>query len=596
MNQNFLQLISQLQTNYDSNIQVVDELIFSQKRTLKKIEFYWNSRYINGQLDELGRIKPFYNISKFRVNVATRATDLDVKDFQIYSENPSDRVRSMILNKEVFNWMKDTNFSKVLNDFGKTRAKYGGALIKKTEKNKELMIEVVPWKNVITDQVDILQGAIIEIHYMSPAEISKKRDVWENIDEALQLATERRGKNKESKGNEKLIPVLEIHGEFPETFDPEIPYGEGDPNKYKPMMFYVAGNFGEKQVMLYYEEEKAFPYKYLAWDSVPGRALGVGVVEDGFEAQMWINEAITAEKNVMDLAGKVFIKTNSTQLGNNILSDAVNGQILEMEDGADASLLNLAPNSLPQFQNLVEKWNVQYERATNTFDTVSGETLPSATTLGAVAIQTAQASSFFDYRREEAGIFWTEVFYKWVLPHITKKINKAHILASDFSAQELSEIDKAFSVYNVNDIVKKNLLNGKVTTQEEYDEMILAITELQRVNGKRRFLDIPEGYFKDFKPKIYLNVTGENKDKKAMQANIFAILGQIQANPNILQDPNLLQLFNQLLDLTGVNFYPIPVANTEVPQEGSKTSVSETIEEPALIEQTNAVLPEAQQS
>ena len=208
MNQNFLQLISQLQTNYDSNIQVVDELIFSQKRTLKKIEFYWNSRYINGQLDELGRIKPFYNISKFRVNVATRATDLDVKDFQIYSENPSDRVRSMILNKEVFNWMKDTNFSKVLNDFGKTRAKYGGALIKKTEKNKELMIEVVPWKNVITDQVDILQGAIIEIHYMSPAEISKKRDVWGNIDEALQLATERRGKNKESKGNEKLIPVL----------------------------------------------------------------------------------------------------------------------------------------------------------------------------------------------------------------------------------------------------------------------------------------------------------------------------------------------------------------------------------------------------
>lgn len=182
------------------------------------------------------------------------------------------------------------------------------------------------------------------------------------------------------------------------------------------------------------------------------------------------------------------------------------------------------------------------------------------------------------------------------MPHITKKINKAHILASEFSAQELSEIDKAFSVYNVNDIVKKNLLNGKVTTQEEYDEMILAITELQRVNGKRRFLDIPEGYFKDFKPKVYLNVTGENKDKKAMQANIFAILGQIQANPSILQDPNLLQLFNQLLDLTGVNFYPIPVPNTTVPEEGSKTTVSETMKEPALTEQTDAVLPEAQQS
>src|SRR3569833_353006 len=39
----------------------------------------------SGNKDSLGREKPFFNICKFRVNVATRATDLDTKDVQIES-------------------------------------------------------------------------------------------------------------------------------------------------------------------------------------------------------------------------------------------------------------------------------------------------------------------------------------------------------------------------------------------------------------------------------------------------------------------------------------------------------------------------------
>lgn len=574
-------LTKQLVKSYEEDkIEIVEGLLYSQYETLRRIEFYWNSKYTSGQTDELGRVKPFYNISKFRVNVATRATDLDIKDVKVTSDDPDDRVRSLVFNKEIYNWMKGVNFGRTLNIAGQTRAKYGGVLVKKVEKDGDLDIQVVEWKNVITDQVDIIGGTIIEKHYMSPVELANKRDVWSNVEEAIKKCS---GKD-ENKTNK--IVVYEVHGEFPETYSPD--YENGDPYTFRKMMFILAGN--EANIPLYYEEEKELPYKYLAWDKISGRGLGAGIVEDGFEAQQWTNDAIIAEKNVMDLSGKIFIKTNSENLGSNIHTDADSGQIFQLEDGEDANVLQLMPNSLPQFQNLVEKWNTQYERQTNTFDSVSGETLPSNTPLGSVAIQTAQASSFFDYRREEAGIFWREVFNDWILPNIAKRINREHILASDYSPEELDLIQKAFSKTMANRKVEELMKQGKPMMKTDYATLIETLSNMIAENGNTQFLEVPKGYFTDFKPKITIDLTGESKNKQENLTSLFNVLTQIASNPALLQDPNLMQIFNQMLELSNIRFTPKPVS-----QAVQGTSKEIRNEKPALEKQTKAVLPEAQQ-
>ena len=585
--------INEIISSYNNkSVQIIDGLYYNQYQTIKQIEFYWNSQYISGQFDEIGRIKPFYNISKFRVNVATRATDLDVKDVRITSDNRNDRVRSMLLNHELKNWFKEVGFSKLLNDWGKTRAKYGGALIKKyKDEDGELKIELVEWKNVITDQTDIENGVVIEVHYMSPSELSKKNGVWNNVPEAMKLATKSRGmKGNKDQATEKRIPIYEVHGEFPANYNPETP--DADPNKYERMTFIIAGSDTSKQIILWHEMEDENPYSYLGWDSVTGRGLGIGIVEDGFQAQMWTNEAITAEKNVMDLAGKVFIKTNASSLQNNIIADMENGQVIKLEANEDANILNLTPSSLPQFQNLVEKWNTQYERSTNTFDSVSGETLPSNTPLGSVAIQSAQASSFFDYRREEAGIYWSNVLMEWVLPYLIKKINKDHILASDFSIEELKIIDKSFSIYEANNRVKEAVLSGKIIGEGQYDEAVQAFTDFIAQDGKRRYLDVPKGYFKDYEDNVTIDITGETRNKQAMLQSLDNILAKIQANPAILTDPNASQLLSEMLELSGINFMPQPVP--QVVPEAPKSSPRSA--KPSAVEQnTQAVLPQAQQ-
>ena len=70
-------------------------LMYSQYITLRTIDFYYNSQYLNGNIDQLGREKPFRNISKFRVDVAMRATDLDIKDCTINADTPEWNSRTL---------------------------------------------------------------------------------------------------------------------------------------------------------------------------------------------------------------------------------------------------------------------------------------------------------------------------------------------------------------------------------------------------------------------------------------------------------------------------------------------------------------------
>jgi hypothetical protein len=68
-------------------IEVVPGYEFSQYETLRTIELYHGSKFKTGSKDSLKREKPFYNICKFRVNVAVRAIDLDTKDVLIEADD-----------------------------------------------------------------------------------------------------------------------------------------------------------------------------------------------------------------------------------------------------------------------------------------------------------------------------------------------------------------------------------------------------------------------------------------------------------------------------------------------------------------------------
>ena len=117
--------------NYNTPIDIVDGLSFKQKDLIRVIEFYSNSKYLNGQTDELGREKPFYNIINAMCDVENAAKDIDTKDIQATSDDGQHYIESFLLAKDLYEWMKDVSFGKTLNKMRDAHTRYGSLLVKK---------------------------------------------------------------------------------------------------------------------------------------------------------------------------------------------------------------------------------------------------------------------------------------------------------------------------------------------------------------------------------------------------------------------------------------------------------------------------------
>lgn len=545
------------------NIKVADGYEFNQYKKLNTVELYFNSRFETGQRDSQGIEKAFYNINKSRVLVEVRATDLDTKDIQIIDpENISNDVKGMMFTKENKLWMKKSKFGVFLNKLGFTATKYGGAVVKKTEHDGLLELHVIPWRDLTTDQTDILSGVIVERHFYTPAQLKKMEGKWENIDEAIQLARDSKAQDYEEDSVETqgdYVEVWEVHGELPDKF---LYDEEAEETEYCRQMHVVVfgttqsaqGNFEEQGVTLFKGKEKENPYKYFNREEVPGRALGVGVVEELEQAQIWTNKAVNEEKKVMELAGKIVFQQQGKGLVKNILTDVDNGTVVDNK-GQQITQLSTVPSSLPQFQNLVEKWNTQAERVTSTYASVTGDNLPSGTAYRLGALQNQEANNQFEYLRENKGLFVSELYTDWIIPYHKKRLKNEHTLVSDFSVEELQLIDKSFATYEANQKIKEYILNpkniGNPLTEDTIAQFQSGAMELIQKTKNRRGIKVPKGYYDDAEFKLDIIVTNEQRIKAVYLETLSNILQTVATNPAILTDPTLSKIFTEIMEVAG---------------------------------------------
>lgn len=561
-------------------VEIVPGLTYNPYDTLKRITFYSESKYISGQKDDRGRTKPFFNIVNYRVNIATRATDIDTKDINIVADAPQFAPLSFILQKEVYNWMKDVNYGKTLNQMGYTRAKYGGVLVKKCleqeeGEDEELEVEIVDWRNVIVDTTDP-NSLVIEKHYMTDAELAEKDGVWDDITKAIDQAR---------MSADGKLTVYEMTGKLPMSYSPD----GGSEYEFKVQKFFICFYGSDKGTVLYHEILEESPYKYLPWEAVNGR-LGKGIVEDGFEAQQWTNDAVVKEKEAMELGSKVVFTTTDPNMQNNIMSEVENGQILQRTPGTEFSIANTITNALPEFRNLIQSWDSQLEHATGTYNAITGETMPSGTAYRSVAIQNQEATSNFDYRREEMGILQVEIFTDWIIPFLIKKFNKKHILSAEFTNEELSAIDDSYATYSANQQAMDMILSGKPVYESNYEEIVNLNKDVIKRSKNTRFLDIPKNLYKGWEPKVTIVTTGEQRNKAVILDSLNNVLMTVAKAPQILTDPTLSKVFSRILEVSGSGISPVSLGvstqqaqpQMQVPAEAQATP---DMQNPQLAEQ-----------
>ena len=173
------------------------------------------------------------------------------------------------------------------------------------------------------------------------------------------------------------------------------------------------------------------------------------------------------EHRMMEILSRVIVKSTVKNAGNNIITDYDNGQIIELQDGAEFSKVDLTPSSLPELGNLVKRWDDQYERVSSTFNAITGEQMPSGTPYRQTAILNQEAGSLFDCRREEAGIFLSKIYMDWVIPYVIEVYNKKGEITSDyFSKEELQMLDEAFAANKANNKTLEDILGGDLVDDD----------------------------------------------------------------------------------------------------------------------------------
>lgn len=557
----------------DESVQLYEGLEYNTRDIIKTADFYSLSRYLSGMTDDLGRDKQFYNVVNFRVTVAKTATEFDIKDFVANSDDPSAWVQTMLFNREAFKWMKESGFAVFLNKFAYVRPKYGGVIYKKVEEKGELKLQVCDWRNMFVDQVDILGSPLIEKHYLSPLDFYNKRDVWENTNEALELFEQKKKKKDEAVSRLEVLEVTGVMSENVWRASQGLKETQrGDSEFFLQKHFLL--NDEKKQIVFYSTKPKELGYRYLAWEEIAGRGLGRGIVEESQEGQTWVNDAIIKQKNTMDIAGKVLIKTDADNVANNIL-EVDDGKIFKLEVGRDMTAMQLAPASIGQYQNMIEQWNLQLDKATSTFDANTGEQPPSGTPYSQTALLNQVAQRPFAFRQEEAAIELEQAFNDWVFSHIIKKIKKAHILSTDFDEEALEIIDEAFgnkvtreatkqvAFQSLNEAINTGKPNPVPVTQDDIDALKDTAIENIKTNGSKRHITVPDDFFEGYKAKMTLNINNEQENKANVLNSLSALLQTVSQSYNpqtgtftILEDPTLSKIFGNIVDTAGIGISP----------------------------------------
>ena len=563
---------------YKQDITLPGNWKWSMKDHLETSFLYINSQLKTGKDD----FKPVKNIVLPILNLQHRTEDIEVKDVTIYVDEPDAMHLSFLVKKyhdDVF--VQENDLDTFFDDLSVSRIDMGAGLSKQLNRPCP---EVVDLQSIaFCDQTDILSGPIGIKHYYSPDQLLEMASVgWGDakngatatLEETIALSE--RGKREESTTNDtpgRYIEIREVHGNLPKIFaDPNAP-----DNVYQTAIFIVCvynDTTGKpKGTILYTKPEPKSPFKIIKRDKIFGRALGRGGCEELFDPQVWTNYDMIRKQSMLDAASITLLKTTDPALAaKNSVKNADNLDILELTQGTDVSQVDTFPRNMTLFTESMKEWEDQARTLGAATDAVLGENPTSGTPFALQQQVVQQGLGLHDYRRGQYAKHIQEIYNDWIIPYIEKKVCEGMTFLSELSFEEMQYVMDAVVTNQANQQIIQMVLAGQKPTPDQVELFkTLARSEFKK-KGNSHFLEILKGEFKNKSLRVKVDVKGKNKNLNAQVDGLVNVFRQIIANPAVLQIPAMGQLFNQIIESSGLD--PVDFASLEVPPTANGTGAN----------------------
>jgi hypothetical protein len=591
------------ETSYQTlSIPVVENWEWNMYKHIRTTVSYKNSQYTEGDKEN----RPFKNIIRPILNVQYRAEGFDLKDIDFYVDSPKDYYKSFLIKKFHEKWGRINHMDTFIDELVESYVDFGGALCKKVNNARP---EVVPLQQIaFCDQTDIISGSIGLAHFYSLDQL-KEMEVkgWgkfgTTIDEVLTYAENQKlGETTPAsvaKTPGKYVKVYEVHGTFPDSWMENTEekdsrdYVKGEEYKFSRQIhlitFCVNSEGKEYGATLFRGKEPKTIFKLLKRDAIFGRALGLGGAEELFEPQVWTNYDIIIIKEMLDQASKVIYKTTDPSfVAKNKTEDMENGQTVTYNRGDSLDQLNTSAVNVTAFDNAIAGWERHAQQMGSANEAVLGMNPSSGTPFKLQELVVQQNNSLHEYRRGKIATFVDEEIYMdWVVPYISKEITKEQTFLTELTLSELQNVAENVVTNESNVLIANALFKGGALSPEEVDLAKEKIRKEFMKGGTKRFMQIMKGEMKDAPIVVKTNVAGKQADLSGRTDKLVNVFRTIIANPAVLQNKEMADLFNQIINASGLS--PIDFSTMRV-----ETAPTEPVKSPIQPQTTDTSAPPAQ--
>ena len=566
--QNIYDFVKSEENTYQSTpIPIEDGWEWLMPDHLRKSLFYKYGRFVTGNSDD----KPFKNIVLPILRLRYRTEGIDVKDINLYIDDKDYYWKSFLVKKYHDKYAREEHLDTLLDNASETDIDYGGVLLKKVGDD----IEVVPWQRVaFCDQTDVLSGVIAEKHNYAPDQLlemgeygwgDEKNGATITLEELITLSESNKSINdqtgRKAKTPGRYIEVYEIHGMLPSWY---LSNDEED-KKYTRQMHILAFYKDEKDnkqgVTLFKGKEKESPYKFRA-DMIFGRALGYGGVEELFEPQVWTNYSMIRMKQMLDAASKIIFQSSDASFKTrNNLNNVDNLEVLTVEDGKNVSQIDTYPRNMQLFDKAVQEWEIHAREVGASTESLAGVQPSSGTPFKLQELLVNQSLGLHEYRQGKFATFVEELYRDWILPKIIREITKGVEFISELSLDEMKYIVDGIVKNKSKKYFTEKVLNGETIQEGEIQAYEQKVRDEFMRSGNKKFIKILKDEMKNLPIDIEINIAGKQKNLANMTDKIVNIIRQVIATPQLLQNPGMVDLFNQIIEYSGLN--PVDFAGIE---------------------------------
>ena len=547
-------------------INLSDTVSFSQKETVNKIKTHQNRGFLKKLPEGMVDDRMYFDIVTPLVDTGVKNTDMDTKNVEPVALSRQYLPQAILLKPELNLYFRCVDEDARINDSVESFTDEGNIVVRKS---KEGIYKKVLLQNLyVLDQTafSLEDTEVLERDFMNQTELRKQ--AWDKAEVENLIKSYKgtktpyydifycyleltRARLKALKGEEstdekdksEYVWSYVVFGRASDkvkdnTNDPKTSGEEGFilfTEELKPEKIRIARNYTITRYKPY-EEAHFGPYK--------GRWLREGYREICIPFQNRANELGNQIRIGMKLSLKhVLWSTDDTIAGKNILSAIQDGQIIQAKD---LYVLNLSENK--NIAAYAQEWNKNIqlaERCCQAFEVSLNQDTPSSTTATQVNVQNINNKQYYQFKKQKLGIFFRNVYNRWVLPELISYLSVEHELeiTGDPTYYDL------FTDIMVDSWYVKNLPNIPPHSPEQAD-MLKQMKKEELLKHPKIYAKVLAEFYKDALIMLDVVVTDESSNKQTKVSNGIALLPYI-SNPVVMQDPDARQIIVEIANDLG---------------------------------------------